>query len=109
MLIGEWEKAISDFDKSTEMGFVTSEIYCQRGNAYLNNSELESAITDYKLCLKIDPRKSKAHYSLGMVYRILGESTLAIIEFQSYLENSPNAPDSKLVQKWIDELKTESQ
>ena len=71
---------------------------------FLDEKNWQEAKTWFVECLKADTRYAPAHYNLGLVYRSLGRRKDAVRSFKSYLDLSPNADDTRQVQRWIRKL-----
>ncbi|MBK9201383.1 MAG: tetratricopeptide repeat protein [Candidatus Obscuribacter sp.] len=68
-----------------------SQVPADRANCMRN---LQSALNNYKLALKLDPRLAQAHFNLGWVNYCLGRTTNAIQDFGQCSELSTMVPAS---------------
>lgn len=71
-------------------------------NYQRNNAEV--AMDLYSKVVKLDPNNSYAHKQLGMVYKLLGQTALAIESFEVYLKIEPDAKDKDKINGYIKEL-----
>ena len=66
---------------------------------------LDTARQFYQKALKLDQNNAIVHRELGHVYRNIGQSSLAIESFRSYLALSPRAKDRARIEKIMRQLK----
>ena len=66
--------------------------------------DTERAIGEYQNCLRIKPDYSPAIFNIAGCYQTLGRTRDAIVWFQKYLNQEPNAPDRSTVQNMIAKL-----
>ena len=71
--LGEYKRAIEDYDKAIELNPNLAQPYFNRGNAYAKLGEYERAIEDYNKAIKLNPDDAEAYINRGLVYAILGE------------------------------------
>jgi len=78
--------------------------YYNRGNARLDQGDLDAAIQDYTKAIALDPQDANANYNRGDVREAQGDVAGAVADFRRYLELAPDAPDRHQVQQWIAQL-----
>ncbi|MBF0363481.1 MAG: tetratricopeptide repeat protein [Oligoflexia bacterium] len=64
----------------------------------------ESSLELYGKAVKLAPNDPELRKKLGMVYKLLGQGTLAAESFKMYLELSPDAKDKPEIQHMIKQL-----
>ena len=83
---GQYDLAISDFNKAMEMDPMLVEIYNNRGIAYSGKGQYDRAISDFNLALKMNSGLAKTYYNLGITYVMENEIELALPNFDKALE-----------------------
>ncbi len=61
---GQYEEAISIYEKVIEQGKASAELYYNLGNAYYKAENIPSAILNYERALKLDPTNEDIIYNL---------------------------------------------
>lgn len=79
--------AIADFTKAEEMQ-PAEKIYKKRGEVYLKNFEFAKAIEDFKKVLEFSTQNYSAYEGLAMAYANLKNKTLALENFNKFVELS---------------------
>ena len=107
---GQWDQALSDFDKAIELDAQDAAAYSYRGEAYRQKGNLDQAFANqakalYTTALELDPRSTAAYYHRGDADRQKGLKAEAIADMESYLKLAPNASNRAQVEGWIRELK----
>ncbi|MFZ4712938.1 MAG: tetratricopeptide repeat protein [Bacteriovoracaceae bacterium] len=67
-------------------------------------NNVDVALDLYSKVIKIDANHSYAHKQLGLVYKLMGQGSLAIESFKVYLQIEPDAKDRDNIKKLISEL-----
>lgn len=86
------DSAIINFDKALSYDSVYSIAYYNRAFAYLENKNYKNAISDFNSFLRLmksNSAKAQAYDHLGKIYRILGNDTVALKNFNLAIENDP--------------------
>jgi tetratricopeptide (TPR) repeat protein len=65
------------------------------------------ALADLELALELEPTNSRLYYFLGLTYANLGNSELAIANFELFLETNPDAPTRPTAERYLEELQDE--
>lgn len=86
---GEYELAISAFNKALEVDSMSAETFNNRGITYSLMEEYDLAISDFTKALEIKPVMAKAHYNRGITHAKKGEYVLALQDFDRSLELDP--------------------
>jgi len=79
--------AIADFTKAEEMQ-PEEKIYKKRGEVYLKNFEFAKAIEDFKKVLEFSTQNYSAYEGLAIAYANLKNKTLALENFNKFVELS---------------------
>lgn len=89
-----YSKSISDFEKALIVNPDLNPFgnYLNRGIAYLNLDEQESAIKDLSKAIEIDPKSATAYHSRGLAYYQAGEYKESVDDFLMSSDLSPNNP-----------------
>lgn len=95
--IGEFEKAIADFDRVTELKPNDADGYYIRGYAYGQMSDYEMAIECYEKAVKLNRNYAEAYNNLGNTYVKIGEYDKAIAMCKKAIANYniPAEPSSE--------------
>jgi tetratricopeptide (TPR) repeat protein len=93
MLLGNYDRAIEDYDQALRLdpGYALS--YYNRGDAYRRLGEYRQAIEDYDQALRLDPGYAEAYHNRGNVYGVLGEHNRAIKNYDQALLVNPGRAD----------------
>ncbi|MCB0196377.1 MAG: tetratricopeptide repeat protein [Anaerolineae bacterium] len=84
--IGEYDLAIADYTKAIELEHSPlSWPYYNRANAFADKESYDQAIADYTEVINIDPANAGAYLGRGLVYKTIGESALAKLDFNEVL------------------------
>lgn len=70
---GEYDQAISEFNRTLEMNPIDSEAYKNRGTAYMKKGQYHEAIFDYTKALEIDPKNAEVYNVRGRAYYFDGK------------------------------------
>ena len=73
MIRGEYDQAISEFNKALEINPKDSGAYNNRGAAYMNKGQYDQAISDYTKSLEINPKDGGVYNSRGRAYYFIGK------------------------------------
>jgi hypothetical protein len=68
LMKGQYDRAISDFNKALEIEPKSADVYNNRGIAYGSKGQYEKAISDFDKAIEINPGLSKAWFNRGLVY-----------------------------------------
>ncbi len=70
---GQYDQAISDFNKALEINPRYARAHYNRGNTYYQMGRYDQAISDYNKALEINPRHAKAYNNRGVAYESTGQ------------------------------------
>jgi tetratricopeptide (TPR) repeat protein len=79
--LGEYRKAIQEYDKAIQLDLNYASAYQNRGIAYDELGEYQRAIKDYDKAIQLDPNDGDAYYTRGNAYVRLGEWVLATQDY----------------------------
>ncbi|GAB6391002.1 MAG: tetratricopeptide repeat protein [Treponematales bacterium] len=88
--LGEYDKAVSDYNQALKLDRNDTGAYMNRGAAYRYKGDYNRAIADYTQAVKINPALVAAYYGRGLVYADKSEYEEAIAEFNQALGLNPN-------------------
>ena len=92
--LGEYEKAIHDFDAAITQDSESIRPYCSRSSAYAKLGDYGKAMSDAETALRLDPRHAEARYALGEVYAAREDFDVAIEHYQKALQLDPQDADT---------------
>ena len=79
--LGQYEKAIKDYDEAIRLDPQRAVAYYNRGFTYDNLGQYEKAIQDYDEAIRLDPQDALAYYNRGVAYYQLGQQEQADRDF----------------------------
>jgi len=91
---GQYDQAISEFNKALEINPKDTEAYYNRGLAYYDKGQYDKAISDYTKALEINPRDVEAHNNRGVAYGKKGQYDQAISDFTKAMEINPRQAEA---------------
>jgi tetratricopeptide (TPR) repeat protein len=98
---GQYDRAISDFNKALEINPGYAEAYNNRGVAYGFKGQHDKAISDYSKAIEIDPEGVKAYHNRAWQYTLKGQFDQAISDLKKALEINPNNADTNNNLAWV--------
>jgi tetratricopeptide (TPR) repeat protein len=87
---GEYDLAISEFNKALEICPMLAQSYNNRGITYSKRGQYDLAISDFTKALEIEPDMAKVHYNRGITYAKQGQHALALQDFDRSIGLDPN-------------------
>jgi tetratricopeptide (TPR) repeat protein len=91
---GEYDQAISDFNKAIEISPRYADPYNNRGVSYSRKGKNDEAISDYSKAIEIDPKFVKAYHNRAWEYTLKGQYDRAISDLNKALEINPRDADT---------------
>jgi len=82
-------KAAEHYEEAISEGDNVAEAYCNLGIINLERGQISSALDNFTLSLKNDPRHVEAHYNLANLYYDAGESQLAKLHYEAAAQIEP--------------------
>jgi len=89
LIKGQYDEAISDYNKALQINPKLAEAYCARGRTYLLKGEYEQAMSDLNKAIEMNPRLAEAYYNRGDAYGSKGQFDEALSDFNKALEINP--------------------
>ncbi|MBN2418338.1 MAG: tetratricopeptide repeat protein [Deltaproteobacteria bacterium] len=86
---GQFEKAISNFDKAIELDPGVTLCYLARGQIYMEKREIDKAISDFNRTIELNPYLMNAYIFRGGAYFIAGQIDNAIVDYNKAIEMKP--------------------
>src|SRR5215211_1372951 len=83
-------KAAEHYLEAISEGDNVAEAYCNLGIINLERGQLSSALDNFTLSLKNDPRHVEAHYNLANLYYDAGNFALARLHYEAAMQIEPN-------------------
>ncbi|HUS56117.1 MAG TPA: tetratricopeptide repeat protein [Thermohalobaculum sp.] len=92
--IGEYARAIEDYDRALSIAPDIEAAHFNRANAYFVLGEFEKAIEGFGETVRIDPDSAAAFNNRGEANSLLGENQRAIDDFNQALRIDPGYTDA---------------
>ena len=92
--VGEYDKAIADYDHAIDLEPNYAKAYYHRGNAYRDKVDFDQAIADYTKAIERNPDYVDAYYNRGKLYDEAGEYDRAIEDFSAVIKLQPEHSDA---------------
>ena len=91
-ILGQYERAIQDYDEAIGVDPQYEAAYNNRGMAYWRLGQHERAIQDYDEAIRLNPQDADAYAGRGIAYRLIGKSIEAERDFAKAKELGIEAP-----------------
>ena len=92
--IGEYDKAITDFDQAIRLKPHYAKAYYNRGNAYRDKVDFDEAIKNYTKAIELKSDYAEAYYNRGKLYNEVDEYDKAIEDFSAVIRLEPERVDA---------------
>lgn len=89
MLLGDYKRAVVDYDISIDIDPGNSLAYSNRGVTYMKLDDLDSAFKDFETAIEISPEYAFAYFNRGRAYEQLQEYDAAISDYEKALAIDP--------------------
>lgn len=80
--IGDYRRAIMDYNRAIELNPLYTDAYHNQGIAYMRMGNYPSAIRDFNMIVILSPQEARAYYNLGTAYMRSGDSKQAAIYYK---------------------------
>ena len=90
---GQFEKAISDFNKAIELDPGVTLCYFARGQIYLENKQIDKAISDFNKTIELNPHLIDTYIFRGSAYHMEDQIDKAILDYSKAIEMKPEDAD----------------
>ncbi|MDO8446222.1 MAG: tetratricopeptide repeat protein [Deltaproteobacteria bacterium] len=87
--LGNYEKAIADFNMAIKLNPAYPEAYNNRGDVYFKLGDYQQAIKNYSTAIELAPGYAEAHNNRGRIYAMQGRLDEGMHEFQTALKLKP--------------------
>jgi tetratricopeptide (TPR) repeat protein len=84
--MGQFDKAINDYDVAIAIDETDSNTYVERGNVYNDLGKWDKAVKDYHTAIDLDPNNTLAFYNRGLYYRRLDSLDEALQDINRAIE-----------------------
>jgi len=92
---GDFDNAISNYDKAIEADPTYHKAYYNRGLAYACKEDYDKAIADINKVIEMKPNFAEAYYILGLAYEYKNELDKAIEAYNKSLKLNPDFKDAQ--------------
>jgi TonB family protein len=99
-VMGEYDTAITDYNKAIELNPKEPAVYFSRGLAHFNKLSYTTAISDFDKVIELDPKEAMAYFKRGNALEKMGSFEKALVDYQKAVELDPeNEPAKTALQK----------
>jgi tetratricopeptide (TPR) repeat protein len=84
------ESYLEDAIAATDDGFLTQRARFMLGEVYIQEGRLEAAQRQFELIIDSNAKSAEAHYQLGRVYDLMGDTERARYEWRETIRIDPN-------------------
>ncbi|TRO56060.1 ATP-binding protein, partial [Streptomyces sp. IB201691-2A2] len=88
-LAGQYEAALTDYNRSLEISPQVARAYCGRGVTYRLVNRYDQALADLSHAIEIDPQVAASFVERGFTYRIMSCHEKALADFNRAIEIDP--------------------
>jgi tetratricopeptide (TPR) repeat protein len=90
----DYDRAIADYNRSSEIDPTSPKTFDLRGNAYRDQHDEDHAIADYDQAIKLDPDNAVAFRDRGLAYRAKHDYDHALADYNEALRIDPSYRDA---------------
>jgi tetratricopeptide (TPR) repeat protein len=87
--LGDWQRALADFDRAIRDAPRLPDLYNNRGNVWLAQENWEKALADFERVIKLAPRHSQAFNNRANLHQAKGELAEALADYNCAIEFNP--------------------
>jgi tetratricopeptide (TPR) repeat protein len=87
--LGDWGRALRDFDEAIKLSPENSGAFFGRGNAYVRKKEREKAIADFSEAIRLKPAESEAWYNRARASLAMEKIEQALSDFSEAIRLNP--------------------
>lgn len=88
--LGQFEKAIRDYNSAIGIAPTSANLHINRGNAYRDSNRQSQAIIDYNKALELKPRSVIALNNRGLIFSADGKLDQALLDFNAAIRIKPD-------------------
>ena len=85
-----YKESIGHYTNALEQNLQLTPVYNNRGNAYLNNGDIDSAISDYNTAIKLNPNLAESYNNRGTAYGKKGKRIRSINDYAKAIHLKPD-------------------
>jgi tetratricopeptide (TPR) repeat protein len=89
MGLGQYGKAIADFNKAMQLDPTYAFAYNNRGDVFTLLGQFDRAMADFNRAIQLNPHYASPYYGRGHVYLFQGEFSKALAEYNGAMEIEP--------------------
>ena len=93
LALGQYQRAIEDYDKTIELDRDYAKGYNNRGIAYGDLGKYQLALEDFDAYIKRNSNEPTAYFNRGNIFKILGNYRKAIDDYNKAIELDPRKAD----------------
>ena len=93
---GQYDQAISDFNKAIEINPRYAEAFYNRGIIYGKKGQYDQAISDLNKAIEINPRYALAYYNKATACEKVGRIREAVEAYRVFLQYAPSKDTTKI-------------
>jgi tetratricopeptide (TPR) repeat protein len=105
---GNYEKAIEEFTKATQINPNYADAYHNLANTYGQIGNYNEAMANYQKALEFNPKLWQSYQNLGSIYADLGNFDLAAENMKKAIEINPQDPNLRANLEKIEEMRTKN-
>lgn len=90
--LGEYDKAMDDFDEALRINPEHADAYNGRGFTYAELGNLDQALADLTTAIELDPEDASFYSNRGVLYRRRGDNEEALADYTRAIELNPTRP-----------------
>ena len=94
-VMGEYDTAITDYNRAIELNPKEPDVYFSRGLAYFNKQSYTTAIADFDRVIELDPKEAMAYFKRGNALERTGNFERALSDYQKAVELDPDNEPAK--------------
>ncbi len=94
-VMGEYDAAITDYNKAIELNQKEPSIYFSRGLAHFNKQSYTLAIADFDKVIELDPKEAMAYFKRGNALEKTSNFEKALSDYQKAVELDPENEPAK--------------
>jgi len=79
---GDAEKALDLLQKAVRLNRDIRIVHLDLGIVYAQQKRNQEALAEYRAAIKLDPEQTDAHFRLGRLYQVMGNTVAANQEFE---------------------------
>jgi Tfp pilus assembly protein PilF len=93
LALGQYQRAIEDYDKTIELDRDFAKAYNNRGLAYGDLGKYQLALEDFDASIRKNSNEPIAYFNRGNVFKALGDYQKAIEDYSKAIELNPRKAD----------------